>query len=232
MLEIPDYLSKDAQELLAMLLERDPQKRLGCGPGDAAEIKRQPFFKTVDWEALFYCRLAPPFVPQIVNSMDTSQFDAEFTSMPIVSPSSLKEPPVASSAAAKAFEGFSFVAPHVIPQYQRSQQQALALTQAQHLAQTQAQSAAHAQHAQHAQQEHLAMQQHQAALLYQQQMQQQQQQQQQQLLQQQQQQQQMLLQQQQQQMLLQQQQLQQQQQQQAHFYPQHQHQQPPSDEMS
>jgi len=119
-LEIPDYLSAEAQALLVMLLERDPQKRLGCGAGDAAEIKCQPFFKTVDWDALFYCRLPPPFVPQIMSSMDTSQFDAEFTSMPIISPSSQKEAPLGMSVAAK-FEGFSFVAPHAIPPHLQQQ---------------------------------------------------------------------------------------------------------------
>jgi serine/threonine protein kinase len=119
-LEFPAYLSPEAKEILVLLLERDPTKRLGCGPGDAADIKRQPFFKTVDWDALFYCRLPPPFVPQIMSSMDTSQFDAEFTSMPIISPSSQKEAPLGMSVAAK-FEGFSFVAPHAIPPHLQQQ---------------------------------------------------------------------------------------------------------------
>ena len=113
-LEFPPYLSGEAQDLLTQLLERDPQKRLGCGPGDAADVKRQPFFKCVDWDALFYCRLPPPFVPQIMSSIDTSQFDAEFTSMPIISPNSQKEAPLGMSVTGK-FEGFSFVAHHVIP---------------------------------------------------------------------------------------------------------------------
>jgi hypothetical protein len=114
-LEFPPYLSGDARALLTALLERDPSRRLGCGVGDAADIKAHPFFRTVNWEALRAGRLPSPFVPPVLGSCDTSQFDTEFTSMPIVSPSSLKDGPAGASAAGKPnFEGFTFVAPHAV----------------------------------------------------------------------------------------------------------------------
>lgn len=115
-LEFPDYLSEEAKDLLTGLLNRDPAKRLGCGPGDADEIKGHPWFAGVDWVALYDCKIPPPWVPAVASSLDTSLFDNEFTSMPLVSPSSLREPPLNSHVAKTTFEGFTFVAPSVMPQ--------------------------------------------------------------------------------------------------------------------
>lgn len=111
---MPDYLSPEARDVLAGLLQRDPTKRFGSGAGDAAEIKAHSFFREVDWVALHACRVTPPFAPQVQGSMDTNQFDSEFTNMPIVSPSSLKDAPVAQpmGSAAQQFAGFTYVAPY------------------------------------------------------------------------------------------------------------------------
>ncbi|EGB10420.1 hypothetical protein AURANDRAFT_36757 [Aureococcus anophagefferens] len=87
-LSYPAYLSGDARGLLAALLHRDPAERLGSGPGDADEIKAHAFFARVDWDALLDGAVAPPWQPQVVGSLDTSQFDREFTSLPIHSPPS------------------------------------------------------------------------------------------------------------------------------------------------
>ncbi len=32
------------------MLNRNPNKRLGAGPSDAEEIKKHPFFDSIDWE--------------------------------------------------------------------------------------------------------------------------------------------------------------------------------------
>lgn len=110
-LDYPPYLSPEAVDILKKLLTRDPTRRLGCGPGDALELKNHPYFKAIDWTALREGRIPAPWVPLVTGSMDTSQFDAEFTNMPIVSPSSQREPHVGSQAA-KLFSGFTYVAPH------------------------------------------------------------------------------------------------------------------------
>lgn len=73
----------------------------------------------MDFVALNACKVQPPFVPAVSSSMDTSQFDAEFTSMPLVSPSSLRDGGAgtlsqSASVAARNFEGFTFVAPHAV----------------------------------------------------------------------------------------------------------------------
>ncbi len=90
-INFPHYLSKDAQSLLQGLLERDPTRRLGTGPDDAAEIKRHAFFKSINWDDLYQGKLPPPWKPSFTGSLDTSQFDYEFTSMPIVSPTDTKQ---------------------------------------------------------------------------------------------------------------------------------------------
>jgi serine/threonine protein kinase len=111
-LDYPDYLSPEARDILMRLLNRDPRNRLGCGPGDAAELRAHPFFRTIDWKALLNGKIPAPWVPAVASSMDTSQFDAEFTNMPVHSPSSRAEQ--VGSHAAKFFEGFTYVAPHTV----------------------------------------------------------------------------------------------------------------------
>jgi hypothetical protein len=54
--------------------------RLGSGPTDAEEIKAHPFFKGIDWEAVMRKEVPPEFKPpNRLGSMDTSNFDVEFT---------------------------------------------------------------------------------------------------------------------------------------------------------
>jgi hypothetical protein len=53
-------LRSQLRDLVGLLLERDPRRRMGVTRG-ATEIKRHPFFASVDW-ALIRC-VAPPVVP-------------------------------------------------------------------------------------------------------------------------------------------------------------------------
>ena len=85
-LEYPKYLSPRAQQILRGLLTKDPNRRLGSGPNDAGDIKAQDFFADLDWNKLMKGEIPPPWDPQINGSLDTSQFDHEFTDMPINSP--------------------------------------------------------------------------------------------------------------------------------------------------
>lgn len=106
-LTFPAHVSENARNLLSRLLVRDPSQRLGSGEEDAEELKRHPFFQDVNWPALATGKLPPPWVPRIAGSLDTSQFDQEFTSMlPVVSPD-VRDAYFGSLD--KAFEGFTFV---------------------------------------------------------------------------------------------------------------------------
>lgn len=49
-LKIPKGLSNEAKDLIKLLLNRDPHKRLGASKRDAAEIKEHIFFRETDWE--------------------------------------------------------------------------------------------------------------------------------------------------------------------------------------
>jgi len=62
----PPKLAPDAVSILQQLLESDPKKRLGGGPEDAAEIKRHPFFKGVDWTAVMEKRVPIDYKPAMV----------------------------------------------------------------------------------------------------------------------------------------------------------------------
>ena len=74
-------LIQEAKNLLSRLLIRDPKERLGSGERDAHEVKEHPFFNAMDWDGLANGRVSPPWSPAVASSMDTSQFDLEFTSM-------------------------------------------------------------------------------------------------------------------------------------------------------
>lgn len=61
-LEKPWYMSMGAFNVCYRLMERDARRRLGaCG---SEEVKRHPFFGSVDWEAMRERRVKPPFVAQ------------------------------------------------------------------------------------------------------------------------------------------------------------------------
>uniref|UniRef100_A0A8C7FBZ3 protein kinase C n=1 Tax=Oncorhynchus kisutch TaxID=8019 RepID=A0A8C7FBZ3_ONCKI len=75
----PRFLSTEAIGIMRRLLRRNPERRLGSGEKDADDVKKQPFFRSVDWEALLQRRLPPPFVPNIKGREDVSNFDEEFT---------------------------------------------------------------------------------------------------------------------------------------------------------
>uniref|UniRef100_A0A915DWV0 Protein kinase domain-containing protein n=1 Tax=Ditylenchus dipsaci TaxID=166011 RepID=A0A915DWV0_9BILA len=47
---IPKYLSRDAQDFIRRLLNRNPEQRLGYKSG--REVKQHPFFKNLDWQQL------------------------------------------------------------------------------------------------------------------------------------------------------------------------------------
>lgn len=79
-LRFPSFMSAEAKDLLTGLLTRKVGDRLGSGPTDAEEIKAHPFFKGIDWEAVARKEIIPEFKPpNRLGSIDTSNFDVEFT---------------------------------------------------------------------------------------------------------------------------------------------------------
>lgn len=104
-IEFPAFFSANARNLISRLLDRNPQTRLGAGPDDVEEIKRQPFFAGMDWDAVLAKRIHPQWVPNIASETDTSNFDPEFTeATPAVS---VTQGPALSPNSQSAFDGFT-----------------------------------------------------------------------------------------------------------------------------
>ena len=82
--------------------------RLGYGKNGAENIKRHPFFNSIDWHDINMKRVVPEFVPQLKEGDVSSNFAAAFTSLPV------EDSLVAASALTESREGrfddFEYVA--------------------------------------------------------------------------------------------------------------------------
>ncbi|XP_043100143.1 serine/threonine-protein kinase N1 isoform X1 [Puntigrus tetrazona] len=104
----PRFLSSEAIGIMRRLLRRNPERRLGSSEKDAEDVKKQPFFRNMDWEALLLRKLPPPFLPTIGNKEDVSNFDEEFTTeAPALTPP--REPRVLSRKDQDSFRDFDYV---------------------------------------------------------------------------------------------------------------------------
>ncbi len=74
-LKLPLYLSQEVTNLIIALLNRNPHKRLGSGKSDAAEIKKHPWFKPIDWDVAAKRGLKPPMPP--VKSFPDTKLNPE-----------------------------------------------------------------------------------------------------------------------------------------------------------
>ncbi|XP_032563837.1 serine/threonine-protein kinase N3 [Chiroxiphia lanceolata] len=109
----PRFLSAEALSIIRKLLRKCPERRLGAGEKDAEEIKIQPFFKGIDWDALLARRLKPPFVPTLRDPTDISNFDEEFTSQkPILTPP--ERVALLTHKEQTVFKNFDFVSRHLL----------------------------------------------------------------------------------------------------------------------
>ncbi|KAL6719228.1 Serine/threonine kinase [Lecanora helva] len=103
----PIHMPRDSVSILQKLLMREPELRLGSGPTDAQEIMSHAFFRNINWDDFRAKKVTPPFIPQIKNPTDTSNFDSEFTSVtPVLTPVQS----VLTQAMQEEFRGFSYSA--------------------------------------------------------------------------------------------------------------------------
>lgn len=70
-LQIPSYISPAAKDLLLKLLNKNPKQRLGVV--DKNEIKRHPFFKSIDWTKLYNREIAPPVALKMDDEADNEE---------------------------------------------------------------------------------------------------------------------------------------------------------------
>lgn len=77
--QYPRYLSSESVTIMRRLLRKNVDRRLGSSEKDAEDVKKQAFFKDIDWDGLLKKRVRPSFVPTIKSLEDVSNFDEEFT---------------------------------------------------------------------------------------------------------------------------------------------------------
>jgi len=75
----PRFLSQEAIAIMRRLLRRNPERRLGSSERDAEDVKKQAYFRTINWDDLLTRKTKPPFVPTVKHAEDVSNFDEEFT---------------------------------------------------------------------------------------------------------------------------------------------------------
>ncbi|KAF2807301.1 Pkinase-domain-containing protein [Mytilinidion resinicola] len=71
----PSAMSADARDLIAGLCTVDTSKRLGNIQGGARTVKEHPWFRNIDWDALYHRRVQGPIVPHLRGPADTRNFD-------------------------------------------------------------------------------------------------------------------------------------------------------------
>ena len=98
---------RDLRDLLTRLLDRRPDMRLGAKGSE--EIKAHDFFREIDWRKLLARKYEAPFKPNVLNALDTANFDTEFTSE--APTDSYVDAPMLSSTAQQQFAGWSYNRP-------------------------------------------------------------------------------------------------------------------------
>ena len=122
-LKLPKYLTSEAHSLIKALLQRDPSKRLGYGPSGFDQVKKHPFFKTINWKKLENLEIQSPFKP-VVSGVDcVNNFDKEYTDQePLDTPCGT---PDLQSPVLKAvqngidpFQGFTYCEPSLLETFE------------------------------------------------------------------------------------------------------------------
>ncbi|KAF2265106.1 Pkinase-domain-containing protein [Lojkania enalia] len=71
----PSAMSPEARDLISGLCTVDTSKRLGNIKGGAAAVKEHPWFRNIDWEALYHRKVKGPIIPHLRGPADTRNFD-------------------------------------------------------------------------------------------------------------------------------------------------------------
>ncbi|KAK7590415.1 hypothetical protein V9T40_002028 [Parthenolecanium corni] len=105
----PRYLSLESIAIMRRLLRKNPERRLGSSEKDAEDVKKQAFFRNINWEDLLMRKIRPPFVPTVTSVEDVRNFDEEFTSeKPQLTPP--KDPRLLTDDEQTYFKDFSYTA--------------------------------------------------------------------------------------------------------------------------
>jgi serine/threonine protein kinase len=73
--DYPRHVSRQARDLISKLLTADLTRRLGTLRHGSKDIRRHPWFRGFDWNALMHKKIQAPIVPHAQSEDDTSYFD-------------------------------------------------------------------------------------------------------------------------------------------------------------
>jgi len=102
---VPDYVDPDAKDLLIRLLERNPERRLT----DPIQIKKHPWFATIDWEKLYNKEIAPPYKPAVPTTESVEMIDKFFTNKNIRDEIGKDDEPAIPDSKDSRFKNYSYV---------------------------------------------------------------------------------------------------------------------------
>ncbi|PPS14736.1 hypothetical protein GOBAR_AA05837 [Gossypium barbadense] len=105
-LKLPPFLTTEAHSLLKGLLQKEPPRRLGSGPGGGDEIKKHKWFRSINWKKLEAREIQPKFKPDVSGKECTANFDKCWTTMPA------DDSPASTPTAGEHFQGYTYVAPN------------------------------------------------------------------------------------------------------------------------
>ena len=107
-LVFPPQMKRRTQAFIRALLCRNPMERIGSGPNRGNEIKNHHYFRgQIDWGKMYKREIPAPFkAPLRGGRQDTSNFDKEFTSLPLQSVE--RESVMSKTSDPKTFRGFTF----------------------------------------------------------------------------------------------------------------------------
>jgi serine/threonine protein kinase len=78
-LNLNNFFSEEAKDLITKLVEIDPKKRLGAGSKGFENLKKHKYFENINWNDLQNKKTQPPFIPEIESETDLRYFDKVFT---------------------------------------------------------------------------------------------------------------------------------------------------------
>lgn len=72
-IDFPNHFSPELCQIINVLLQKDPTKRLGCVDyGNRNEVRNHQWFMGFDWSALFQHKLKAPHISRLVENENLS----------------------------------------------------------------------------------------------------------------------------------------------------------------
>jgi len=122
---LPKRLSVEARDFLKQVLKKKPEERIGCRRQGVEELKAHPFFRNIDWEALYLKEVVPPFVPSVSQASDVSNMDPAFLAETPAETPVMENgfAHIASESDECNFEGFTYSNPNYLTEVDGSSAQ-------------------------------------------------------------------------------------------------------------